>query len=161
MLNHRISAFCDDNNLLSDEQNGFRRGRSCDDHIFTLSSIVQNYINQKSDVFCAFVDLEKTFDWVERDLLYLRLLRLGIHGKIYSKTLSCIRLNSLLTDWFETESGVKQGDNLSPTLFSIYIDDLAKEIKDLNLGLKVGDEIISILLYTDDMVLVSDNETNL
>ena len=89
-------------------------------------------------MFCAFIDLEKAFDWVERDLLYLKLLKTGIEGKIYksikslySGTLSCVRLNGFLTDWFNCDSGVRQGDNLSPTLFSVFINDLALELKDL------------------------------
>ncbi|CAC5371409.1 Ryncolin-2,Fibrinogen C domain-containing protein 1-A,Ryncolin-1,Ryncolin-3,Fibrinogen C domain-containing protein 1-B,Fibrinogen C domain-containing protein 1 [Mytilus coruscus] len=43
-------------------------------------------------------------------------------------------MNDTLTDWFSCNSGVRQGDNLSPTLFSIFINDLVQEVKDLNFG---------------------------
>ena len=65
------------------------------------------------------------------------------------------------TDWFKTNYGVKQGDNLSPTLFSIYLNDLATELKDMKLGTMLGDMHICILLYADDIVLISENEQNL
>ena len=168
ILNHRINNFCNQFDILVDEQNGFRKGRSCNDHIFSVSSIIRNKINAKESIFCAFIDLEKAFDWVERDLLYLKLLRCGIDGKIYraikslySNTLNSVRLNGFMTDWFRSNAGVRQGDSLSPTLFSIYINDLATEIKASNLGVSVADEIISILLYADDMVLMASNESDL
>ena len=69
--------------LISDEQNGFRRGRSCTDHIFTVSSIVKNRLNQGLDTFAALVDLEKAFDWITRSLLFFKLLEFNIDGKIY------------------------------------------------------------------------------
>ena len=49
-------------------------------------------------------------------------------------------------------------DNISPTLFNIYINDLAEELKSMNLGIKIH---ICILLYADDIVLVSEHEQNL
>uniref|UniRef100_A0A3P9LZT1 Reverse transcriptase domain-containing protein n=1 Tax=Oryzias latipes TaxID=8090 RepID=A0A3P9LZT1_ORYLA len=53
-------------------------------------------------------------------------LRLNFH--------SCVQVNDLKTGWFSTPFGVKQGDVLSPTLFSIYVNDLAQEIKKTNLA---------------------------
>lgn len=168
LLNNRITDYCDILDLIVDEQNGFRKNRSCEDHIYSLISILENKISNKESVFASFIDLEKAFDWIHRDLLLYRLLQYNIDGKIYKsiKSLyehneSCIRLNNLHSDWFDVNSGVKQGDNISPTLFSLYLNDLAKEIKDLNLGIQVDDVNVGILLYADDMVLVANNEKDL
>ena len=97
-----------------------------------------------------------------------KLIEYGVNGKfymalksVYHKPIACVRLNELHTNWFPTSSGVKQGDALSPTLFAIYINDLAKEIKALNCGIRCGNEMISILLYADDIVLLSPSEDNL
>ena len=135
--------------MLSDEQNGFRAGRSCEDHVFTLSSIIRN----KPSVFATFVDLKKAFDFVDRDLLLYKLLLLNIDGKIYnsikskySKTTVSIRVNNTLTEWLHCRSSVRQGDNCSPTLFSIFIDDLVGEINSLDLGIDIGSHNISVLL---------------
>uniref|UniRef100_A0A3B3HQ58 Reverse transcriptase domain-containing protein n=1 Tax=Oryzias latipes TaxID=8090 RepID=A0A3B3HQ58_ORYLA len=51
-----------------------------------------------------------------------------------NKRLACVQVNDLKTGWFSTPFGVKQGDVLSPTLFSIYVNDLAQEIKKTNLA---------------------------
>ena len=80
------------NKILVDEQNGFKKGRSCLDHIFTLNSTIKYYLNRNKSLYCTLVDLEKAFDWIERDLLYLKLLLTGIEGKID------IAINCLYTD---------------------------------------------------------------
>ena len=55
-VNIRLTSYLVSNDILSDEQNGFRAGRSCEDHVFTLSSIIRN----KPSVFATFVDLKKS-----------------------------------------------------------------------------------------------------
>ena len=71
--------------------------------------------------------MQKAFDWVDRDLLKYKLLSIGINGKIfnaidqlYRKTVSCVKLNQFKTNWFKVNSGVRQGDSLSPNLFNTY-----------------------------------------
>ena len=70
---------------------------------------------------------------------------------LYSDSSACVKLNSLRTDWFDISSGVKQGDTLSPTLFNMYLNDLATEITLLNAGVELDDCTISLLLYADDI----------
>ena len=53
--------------LIVDEQNGFRSERSCQDHIFVLDSIIRNRLAQDMPTFTAFIDLQKVFDCVNRD----------------------------------------------------------------------------------------------
>ena len=74
MLNNRILAYCDTLHLLVDEQNGFRKKRACIDHIFTLSSVIKNRLNEKLSTFCAFIDMQKAFHCIDRDLLLYSLL---------------------------------------------------------------------------------------
>ena len=168
LLNARIAAYCEFIDIFVEEQNGFRRKRSCEDHIYVLTSIINSQFESKKPVFAAFVDMEKAFDWVNRDLLLYRLLQYNIDGKMYkaiknmyAHTESCIKLNNMMSGWFSINSGVRQGDPISPTLFSLYINELAKDINNLNLGIRFGNNTVSILLYADDLILLSSNEENL
>ena len=58
------------------------------------------------ETFVTFIDLQKAFDTVDRDLLKLSLLCNGIDGdfynaikSIYENTTSCVRIDDLLTEW--------------------------------------------------------------
>ncbi len=64
-----------------------------------------------------------------------------------------MQVDRCLTDWFEVRNGVKQGCILSPTLFSLFIEDLVQEIKDVTLGVVCADIMVSLLLFADDIVL--------
>ncbi len=72
-----------------------------------------------------------------------------------------MKVTDIITEWFETVRGVRQADSLSPTLFSLFINDLTKEVKDLNLGVSVDDIIISILTFADDLVIIVENKEEL
>ena len=83
---------------------------------------------------------------------------LGLIKSLYTGTMSAVKVNDLVSDWFPTEAGVRQGQNDSPTLFLAYIDSLAKAIKDLHLGVTYGEINVSLLMYADDIVLMAESE---
>ena len=56
---------------------------------------------------------------------------------------------------------MRQGDTLSPTFLNIFINDLAENVKELNLGIKIGHINLSILLYADDIAVIVENEKDL
>ena len=135
VLNARLIDKLDELNILNDEQNGFRKGRSTMDHLSTLTSIIESRKLRKLSTFCAFIDFKKAYDWVNRNLLFTKLENLGISSKmmkalysIYFNVQSCVKLNGHMTDWFDVKSGLKQGCILSPLLFNIFINDLVDEI---------------------------------
>ena len=112
--------------------------------------------------------MQKAFDWVDRDLLKYKLLSIGINGKIfnaidqlYKKTVSCGKLNQFKTNWFEVNSGVRQGDSLSPTLFNIYINDLIIDLNSMDLGVDINGRRVCCLLYADDIVIFCNTESDL
>ena len=80
---------------------------------------------------------------------------------IYNYNESCVKVNTLLSEWFKVSVGVTQGDNLSPSLFGIFVNDLAIEIKNMGLGVLCGTTKVSVLLYADDIALIAENEMDL
>jgi hypothetical protein len=156
----------EDNNILVDEQAGFRKGRSVIDQLFILTDVIRNRRPKKT--FCAFIDIQKAYDRVWRQGLWYKLHKHGIRGKlwrslknIYSKVESCVVLDDICTDFFEILVGLRQGCLLSPILFDIFINDLAEEIKKLNLGVYCGKQKIAILMFADDIVLLAENRKDL
>ena len=127
------------------------------------------------ETFLAFIDYKKAFDTVERNLLFFKLAQIGVSGrmynaisKLYANPKSRVILNEFETEYFDCPIGVKQGDCLSPTLFAIFINDLAIEIKESKIGVNLNADgmphseyIFNILLYADDIVCLAENENDL
>ena len=136
VLNNRLRDFLEVNNTLSEEQNGFRPDRCCQDNIFTLATIVENRLLTKNDTFACFIDFRKAFDYVDRGLLWKKLEKhykiqgnfLSALKALYSKVNCAVDVSSILSDWFEVNNGIKQGCILSPTLFAMSIDDLVDDL---------------------------------
>ncbi len=168
IINNRLSKYLEKYHLIEDKQNGFRTGRSCLEHIFTLYSIIRNRKNQSKDTYVAYIDFTKCFDLIDRNVLFYKLTEYGIDGrmyqtlkKMYSNTMSCVNVNESLSDWFYTVNGCRQGDVTSPTAFSIVINDLIKELKYTGIGIPVDTLTVCVLAYADDIALIADSPENL
>ena len=100
ILNQRLLNYLETSGFLAEEQNGFRKGRSCIDHIYSLSTIVYSRLQEGRPTFCGFVDFHKAFDGLNRDLLCYKLLIAGVDGyfynaikALYRKTMACVQVN--------------------------------------------------------------------
>ena len=107
VINSRLSSWSEINNKIVDEQNGFRKNRSTIDYVSTLTNITDSRKKRKLSTFCAFIDFRKAYDCINRELLWVKLGSIGITGKLldaikslYVSVASCVRINSLTTDWF-------------------------------------------------------------
>ena len=121
--------------ILGSEQMGFREGYSTIDHAFVLQLVIELYQSVRKRVLCAFIDYRKAFDSIDRSLLWQKLLSYNINGKvfniireIYSKAKSCIRKDNMIYDYYMCNIGVRQGDNLSPVLFALFINDFTEYV---------------------------------
>ena len=126
--------------------------------------------NKNGRLYCCFVDFKKAFDTVPRAVLWQVLERLGIQGPIldciksmYAQDSAAVRSPAGISEIFECLMGVKQGCPLSATLFGLYVDGLEQHLKDT-----VGHDapslsgiLIPLLLYADDLILMSTSEAGL
>jgi hypothetical protein len=177
VLNNRLTSFIENNYLLGKEQAGFRAGFSTSDHLFTLHAIIDIVLSKKKGrLYCAFLDYEKAFDKVNRSLLWQKLLDHNVNGKVleviknmYSNAKSCVMVNKEVSDFFVTDTGVRQGENLSPLLFALFLNDLKNDLDDhmtrldsltvMAERLSLDENVLSkmfLLLYADDTVIFSE-----
>lgn len=170
ILNTRLEKFLVKHNLIDNSQIGFTKKARTSDHMFIIKCIVDKYCSNKDGrVFACFVDLRKAFDTVIHTGLKLKLLDLGVGNKfynvikhMYTVSKSCIKNNNTThTRFFESKLGVKQGDNLSPNLFKIFINDLPKCLEQTADPILLNSRQVHCLMYADDIVLLSSSASGL
>lgn len=171
IMNERLYLWAEANSVLPEFQAGFRRSRSCADHIFALNTCIQSfYAKPRQKLYVCFVDFRKAFDMVDHEVLWAKLLSLGVSScfiniliDLYNKATTRIVTPEGKTPQVSISRGVMQGDSLSPLLFSLLISDLEKFFKDNDVsGISISHlyEFI-ILAFADDLVILADSVPNL
>jgi len=82
MLNKKLVDWAENYHVYIEAQAGFRSNMSTSDNVFILHGIISHVLNSGKKLLCAFVDFTKAFDYVVRDNLWLKLVKLGIRGKM-------------------------------------------------------------------------------
>ena len=80
VLNNRLTTWAEEYYIYIEAQAGFRANMSTADNVFVLHGIINHMLNSNKKLFCAFVDFTKAFDYVIRDIVWYKLIKLGIGG---------------------------------------------------------------------------------
>lgn len=165
ILATRITLWAEENSVISENQNGFRQGRGCNDSLFVLSCLINEQLARKgSKLYAYFVDFKQAFDRVPHDLLWNKLGKLGISTKIlnilksfYQNAFSKIKIGGKFTNDIPIKNGVLQGDTLSPLLFALYLADFETFFRSHNtMGFELhNDSSLNAIFYADDLVVVA------
>ena len=139
------------------------------DNIFVLHGLIQHFINKNKKLYCAFIDFSKAFDFLVRDVIWYKLLKYGVREKmldiiksIYSNVKSRVKFENELSETFTCSLGVRQGESMSPFLFSMYLNDIEEHfILNGFEGIEIGMLKLFLLLYADDIVLLAETEQGL
>ena len=164
-----MTTFCNNKGLIDYSQIGFRKGFRTSDHVFTLKTLIDQTFKKGEKLYACFVDFRKAYDTVWRKGLFWKLLKSGVSVRfvkliqdMYDKLQACVSLPNGLSFPFQSSVGLKQGCNLSPLLFNIFINDLPNLIGNTHCdppnmcNLNIG-----CLLYADDLVLLSKSKEGL
>lgn len=155
-VKNQLCKYVYEQNILSDNQFGFRSDKKINDDLFNLTNEIHKIIGANRKTLLIFIDLAKAFDVIDRSLLIKKLKLIGVRG------LSLDWFKSYLTDREQVVSiqgvnsntqhnnyGVIQGSALGPILFLIYINNLGK------LKLESG----KMFLYADDTALLFEGKS--
>ena len=169
ILNKRLKEWADTNDKVTDAQFGFKANYSTVDAIFILNHFIQENIRTKGKLFCCFVDFRKAYDLINRNCLWYKLIKDGIDGKMFNMLRSMYKeiklgvkhLNNV-SDFFDSNIGLLQGEITSPILFSFFINDLETHLQsNIDAGLTLDELSIFLLLFADDAVLMSESKDGL
>ncbi|CAM8888030.1 unnamed protein product [Rhodiola kirilowii] len=156
--------------LISESQSAFIPGRLITDNIL-LAHELMHFIKTRSSrvngYYCVKLDMTKAYDRVDWKFLEEIQLKLGFPVAWVSKVMHCvktvsykIRVNDMISEVFYPERGLRQGDPLSPYLFVICTEWLARSLEKhqsdrLLKGVKISPSapMISNLLFADDSII--------
>ena len=93
--------------IITEEQAGFRAGRSTTEQIFNLRILCEKYLQHQQDVYHVFMDFKKAFEKVWHTALWATMKKYNISANLicvikhpYQKTTSTVLFNSSIGDWF-------------------------------------------------------------
>jgi hypothetical protein len=125
----RLTPYADE--TIGDHRCAFRHNRSMIDQVFYIQQVLEKKWEQNDTVHQLFIDFEKAYDSVRREVLYNILFEFGIPRKLaglikmcLNETYSTVCIGNNLSEQFPIHNGLKQGDALSQSLFnsaSVYV----------------------------------------
>jgi hypothetical protein len=140
---------------IADNQFGFMPGRGTMDAIFSLRILVEKFREKRRPIFAVFIDLEKAYDRVPRDVIWWALQRKNVPcsyvrliSDMYDESTTYVRTVCGYSDEFGIGVGLHQGSSLSPYLFLCVIDELTSGVRE---------EAPWTMLFADDVALISES----
>jgi len=155
--------------IIAEEQAGFRLNRSTTEQIFNLRVLCEKYSQHQQKLYHILIDFKKAFDRVWQDALWASIKKYNMGQKIiwtinelYTKATSAVLFQGIVGEWFHTSVGVRQGCLLSPTLFNVFLCRIMTDALEDHTGtVSIGGRIITNLRFADDIDGLAGNEQEL
>ena len=149
-------------------QFGFKKRSGTVDALYVFRQTVEYYNNQGSNVFMCFIDSSKAFDKVVHCGLFHKLLKRGaplpfirVLMHWYGGLTCVVKWGDALSPKYQICAGVRQGGVLSPLLYCVYIDDLATQLRTLQVGCYMMGLFYGLIIYADDIALLAPSRAAL
>jgi len=142
-------------------QCGFRRNRSTTDQIFNLRLILQKGREFQVQTHHLFIDYKQAYDRTKRKELYVGMKELGYETKLIrlvkatlDGTRCRVKVQNDLSDEFDVDEGLKQGDGLSCLLFNLALE-IAMRRAGIQTRKTLASSTVQVLGFADDLDLAS------
>jgi hypothetical protein len=153
LMKSQLYYYLESNKLWSEDQFGFRSGRSTEAALLEITSSIYESFEKKHFVSVTAFDLSRAFECIDHEIIYKKLLFYGLNemsAKLIKSFLSdrrqIVDFNGQNSSPMDVECGVPQGSVLGPILFLIAVNDLPKNIP-----------CRSVLFADDTTILMSDS----
>ncbi|CAF4752853.1 unnamed protein product [Pieris macdunnoughi] len=124
---------------------------------------IGNYREFNKTYYIGFVDFNKAFDTLEHDYIWDALKRQGVQAKyiriiknVYAASTAQVKLESTGNE-FPITRGVRQGDPISPKLFSAVLEMIFRNLNWTRMGLNINGQNLNHLRFADDLILFSED----
>ena len=153
IINSRLREYLETNNIITDKQHGFRKSRGTDTALTTIHESIAHHTARKSQCYVILRDVSKAFDkvWLKGLQYKISLLDLPLtFTKFINNFLinrkARIRIGNFIGPTFPLTAGVPQGSSLSPTLYTIYTNDIPNPAYDCS-TIQYADDVTQIVAY--------------
>ena len=145
---------------------GFQKNSRTADNIFFLKSLIEKQLIMGKNLIVIFVDFSQAFDRINRAILFFKIDKLGLKGRlidvlksIYSKTSFRVKQGGKISEKLFDICGVNQGGNASPILFKKYMQDLISYLDEYT-GVNMSTQLLVHRSWADDLFLVSTQNSD-
>ena len=149
-------------------QFGFQAKSSTTMCTWAVNSVIDHFISKGRAVYGCAMDLSKAFDMVEWTELFSSLIDRGVEPVflrvllyVYQNQLCDVKWGGKFSERFSVSNGVRQGAVSSPLLFSVYINELFKLLRNSGLGCHIANIFFACFGYADDLLLLSATRSGL
>ena len=167
MTKEKVEIHLENNNLDNDLQMGFTSKRRLQDNLFILNECKEAAYKNKKKLYVIAIDYCKAYDSVKREKIIEALIEYKIDyriidniAEIYQNDQTIVKIREDLQIEFGITNGIRQGCNLSPTLFKILTYKIMECLEKKCAGFNLGSMKINSIFYADDSLILAENRND-
>jgi hypothetical protein len=149
-------------------QFGYKAGYSTTQCSWFVMETASYFIRRKTPVIVTLLDCTMAFDKCRFDILFQKLLDrqvppvvLRVLMYVYQEQYAWVKWGNEKSRMFRIQNGTRQGSVLSPSLFSVYMDNLLSCLRKSGVGCYVGGVFAGAVGYADDLLLLAPSRSGM